>query len=106
MGQEFEKLVSSKVDETLAKVLNSGVRSKIDRNVAKELCNKYQRPENCEALKVPKLNKELWITGSLNNFSKEEVKIVQTAQKYFNQGLIPLVSKRRVFRMRKNQTNY
>ena len=45
MGQEFEKLVSSKVDETLAKVLNSGVRSKIDRNVAKELCNKYQRPE-------------------------------------------------------------
>lgn len=93
MGQEFEKLeaVSSKVDETLAKVVNSGVRSKIDRNVAKELCNKYQRPENCEALKVPKLNKELWITGSLNKFSKEQDKMVQTAQKYLNQGLIPLV---------------
>lgn len=93
MGQEFEKLeaVSSKVDETLATVVNSGVRAKIDRKVAKELCEKYQRPENCEALKVPKLNKELWTTGALGKFSKERDKMIQTAQRYLNHGLMPLV---------------
>ena len=30
----------------------------IFRNIAKELCNKYQRPENCQALVVAKINKE------------------------------------------------
>ena len=37
----------------------------IDRNLAKGLCSKYKRPENCKALVVPKINKELWNTTSL-----------------------------------------
>ena len=93
MGQEFEKqeAVSSKVDETLAKVVDSGIRSKIDRSIAKEIPQKYQRPENCQLLKVPKLNKELWATAAINKFTKEQVKMLQGTQKYLNQGLIPLV---------------
>ena len=63
----------------------------IDRNLAKELCSKYKRPENCKSLVVPKINKELWNTTSLAKTNKEQDRVYQTAQKYLNQGLIPLV---------------
>lgn len=93
LGKEFERAetVGKKVDDTLSKVVDSGIRSMIDRNLAKELCGKYDRPENCKALVVPKINKELWNTTSLAKVSKEKDKMLQTAQKYLNQGLIPLV---------------
>ncbi|MEW8542094.1 MAG: hypothetical protein AB2693_01045 [Candidatus Thiodiazotropha sp.] len=93
LGKEFEKAeaLGPKVDETLSNVVDSGIRLMIDRNLAKELCNKYKRPENCKALVVPKINKELWNTTSLAKTSKEQDRMYQTAQKYLNQGLIPLV---------------
>ena len=77
IGKEFEKAeaVRSKVDETLSKVVDTGIRALIDRNLVKELCNKYQRPENCKALVVPKINKELWTTTSLAKRSKEQDKM-------------------------------
>lgn len=93
MGHEFEKLeaVGPKVNDTLAKVVDSGIRVQIDRNSAKEMCNKYLRPDNCKALIVPKINKELWNTTSLVKDSKERDKNFQTCQRYLNQGLVPLV---------------
>ena len=93
MGNEFDKLeaVGPKVNDTLSKVVNSGIRAQIDRNVAKELAAKYDRPENCEALKVPRVNKELWNTSSFAKQTKEMDKSFQTTQKYLNQGLVPLV---------------
>ena len=94
MGQEFdrEEVLGPKVNETLARVVNSGIRAKIDRNVAKELCEKFVRPRNCEALVVPKINKELWNTSAFKKTTKEGDKCFQTAQRYMSQGLIPLVS--------------
>ena len=93
LGKEFEKAeaLGPNVDDTLSKVVDSGIRLMIDRNLAKELCAKYNRPENCKALVVPKINKELWNTTSLAKTSKEQDRMYQTAQKYLNQGLIPLV---------------
>ena len=93
LSKELEKAeaVGEKVDETLSKVVDTGIRAQIDRNLAKELCGKYQRPENCNGLTVPKVNKELWNTTSLAKSSKDRDKTYQTAQKYLNQGLIPLV---------------
>lgn len=93
MGNEFEKLeaVGPKVNDILSKVVNSGIRAQIDRNVAKELVAKYDRPENCEALKVPRVNKELWNTSTFAKQTKEMDKAFQTTQKYLNQGLVPLV---------------
>ena len=60
MWQEFdrEEVLVPKVNATLACVVNSGIRAKIDRNVAKELCKKLVRPRNGEAVVVPKINKE------------------------------------------------
>ena len=93
LGKELEKseAVGKNVHENLSKVVNTGIRTMIDRNIAKELCAKYQRPENCPALVVPKINKELWNATSLAKGSKEEVKMYQTTKRYINQGLIPLV---------------
>ena len=68
MWQEFdrEEVLVPKVNATLACVVNSGIRAKIDRNVAKELCKKLVRPRNGEAVVVPKINKELWNTSAFN----------------------------------------
>ena len=93
LSKEFQKTeaVGEKVDETLSKVVNTGICAQIDRNLAKELCGNYQRPENCKGLCVSKVNKELWNRTSLAKSSKECDKTYQTAQKYINQGPIPLV---------------
>ena len=62
IGNGFDKVeaLGPQVDETLASVVNSRIRNKIDRMVAKELCEKFDRPANCAGLVVPKINKELW----------------------------------------------
>lgn len=106
LGKELEKSesVSKKVDDTLSKVVNSGIRSMIDRNLAKELCGKYNRPDNCKAL--VKINKELWNTTSLAKITKEKDKMCQTAQKYLNQGLIPLVQLTENLLKGKDKTNF
>ena len=93
LGIKLEKTqaVGKKVADTLSDVVDSGIHSMIDRNLAKELCGNYDRPENCKALVVPKINTELWNTTSLAKVTKEKDKLLQTAQKYLNQGLIPLV---------------
>ena len=60
--------------------------------VAKELCEKFDRQENCAGLVVPKINKELWLTPTMRKTTKEIDRSFQIAQKYLNQGLIPLVT--------------
>ena len=47
MGQEFDKVeaLGPKLNETLSKVVNSGIRAKSDRNVAKDLYDKYFLPQ-------------------------------------------------------------
>ena len=43
MSQEFEKVeaLGPKANETLLKLVNYGIPAKIDRNVEKDLCDKY-----------------------------------------------------------------
>ena len=94
MWQEFdrEEVLVPNVNDTLARVVNSGIQAKFDRNVAKELCKKLVRPRNFEAVVVPKINKELWNTSAFKKTTKDVDKCFQTAQRYMSQGLIPLVS--------------
>ena len=93
LSKEFEKAEAARenVNETLSKVVDTGIHAQIDRNLAKELCSKYQRPENCKPLIIAKVNKELWNTTSLAKASKDRDKTYQNTQRYLNQGLIPLV---------------
>ena len=55
LGKEFEKAeaLGPNVDDILSKVVDSGIRLMIDRNLAKELCAKYNRPENCKGISCP-----------------------------------------------------
>ena len=93
LAKELERneAVGPNVDDTLSKIVNLGIRSVIDRKKSKELCETYVRPENCSGLVVPKINKELWNTSSLAKVIKDEDKEYQLAQRYVNQGMIPLV---------------
>ena len=93
LAKELERAeaVGDNVDDTLSQIVNLGIRSVNDRKKSKELCEKYVRPENCKALVVPKINKELWNTSSLAKIIKDEDKEYQLAQRYLNQGMIPLV---------------
>lgn len=94
MGKQFAKTeaVGLKVNETLAEIVNSGIKNKIDRNVAKELCEKFEKPENCGGLIVPKINKKLWLTPTMRKNTKEVDKAFQIAQRYLIQGMIPIVT--------------
>ena len=93
LSKELGKVedVYNKVDDTLSEVVNIGIRSQMDRNLAKKLCSEYKRLKNCKALVVPKINKELWNTTTIAKSTKEEDKTYQIAQEYLNQGLIPPV---------------
>ena len=104
LGREYDKVeeLDPYVDETISKVVDSGIRYMIDRNLEMELCSKYKRPENCKALVVPKINKEWWNTTSLAKTNKEQDSVYQSAQKYLNQGLFPLVQ--RIGNLLKNTT--
>ena len=93
LAKELERAeaVGDNVDDTLSQIVNLGIRSVIDRKKSKELCETYVRPENCNALVVPKINRELWNTSSLAKIIKDEDKEYQLAQRYLNQGMIPLI---------------
>ena len=88
---ERAEAVSDNVNDKVSKIVNLGIRATIDRKKAKELVEKYNRPENCAALVVPKINKELWNTSALAKTIKDEDKEYQTTQRYLNHGMIPLV---------------
>lgn len=89
LGKEFdnEEDYSQKVHTTLSAVVNSGIRAPVDRKVAKQLCEKQLRRENCEFLRVPQVNKELWVNSNLQKKTKENDRNYQVTQLYLSRGL-------------------
>lgn len=45
---------------SVAKIINSGMHTKITDDITKSTTDKYQWPENCQNMKVLKINSELW----------------------------------------------
>ena len=72
--QEFfgsKQQCGDKIDEQLANVVNDGLNSStLDEEKLKTLCNKYPPPENCENLRVPKTNPEIWKNLSKRHSAK------------------------------------
>lgn len=93
LGKEFdhEEQYGEKVHSTLSAVVNSGIKAPVDRKLAKQLCEKQLRPENCEFLRVPRVNKELWVHSNLQKKTKENDRKYQVTQLYLSRGLVPLV---------------
>ena len=48
------------ISEHLAKIINSKLADELDITKLKEILSKYQRPQNCEEMYVPKVNPEIW----------------------------------------------
>ena len=48
------------ISDKLAKIINSKLTEDFDFPKLKETLSKYKRPQNCEAMYVPKVNTEIW----------------------------------------------
>ena len=82
------------VDEKLANImrsiLKSEEKSKKDEKTRESLIEKHLRPENCELLLVPKVNKEIWRT--LPSGTRNKDLEVQKPQKMVVNAMVPLLS--------------
>ncbi|CAG2198200.1 unnamed protein product [Mytilus edulis] len=56
-----------------------------------ELVDKFVRPENCEFLEVPKVNKVLWSSKETSKRLKDNDRSLQRTQGYLVKGMIPVV---------------
>ena len=76
------------VTERVAKVVNSGWRTKVTEDMTKTVTDKYHRPQNCVNLNVPKINPELW--SKLKSSTRSvDIKLQQT-QCLIMKAIIPL----------------
>ena len=53
---------SEDVSQKLAEIVNQRWSSKLEESKLKDKMNKYDRPNNCEKLTVPRVNPEIWST--------------------------------------------
>ena len=62
IAQDFEshEQTDPKVAQKLADIVNKRWGSKLEEAKLKEKLAKYNRPDNCEKLTVPKVNPEIW----------------------------------------------
>ena len=85
-----EELAAPLSDKT-AKVINSALHSQIPgKDQEKVLTDSIKRPENCTALAVPKINREIWTM--LKRQTKENDLQLQRFQFLLHKGLTPLVT--------------
>lgn len=81
------------VDSEIAKTVNKGLSTSVEHKSEKikKLMDKYDRPENCEFIDVPKVAKSIWTSKQTAKEVKESDKSLQRTQSYLTKGLIPLV---------------
>lgn len=89
-GLNFSPAVQQELAHTINKALGSSVDHK--NETVKELLNKYERPENCEFLDVPKVEKSIWTSRQTGKDLKDSDKQMQRTQLYLTKGLMPLIS--------------
>ena len=80
-----------KVNDSLAKSVNRGISSNFSIKSALEFAEIYKSPENCEFLRVPKLNEELFFEDSIASRFKKNDSVLQKTQSLLTKGMIPLV---------------
>ena len=85
---EVEK-TGHKVDEKLADIITVMLKGKLSDKKRIELVEKHLRPDNCELLVVPKVNKEIW---SIMYQSKQKDITAQKMQKTLITALVPVIN--------------
>ena len=79
------------VNENLAKSVNRGVTNTFKMKSVLEFADNYKPPENCEFLRVPILNEELFFEDSIANRFKKNDGMLQKTQTLLTKGITPLV---------------
>ena len=62
LGEDLDdrEKTSEKVAESMADIVNKRFSQGLSENKLKERLEKYPRPENCQNLQVPRVNREIW----------------------------------------------
>ncbi|CAC5417745.1 unnamed protein product [Mytilus coruscus] len=83
---------SAAIEESLAKSVNTSLRSKIPDSKFKEIKLKYKRPENCQSLMIPSVNEEVWGEkhAMVNAIRSRDLKL-QKIMGYVIKGMIPAI---------------
>lgn len=77
----------------VANTVNQGLEATVEHksDIVQDLLKKYERPENCKFMDVPKVNKAVWTSKQTSKALKESDRLLQRTQMYLTKGLIPLV---------------
>ena len=87
--QTEDKKKCGKISSGLAKAVNASVTIKSNADSIKSIKDKYYRPENCENLCVPRVNREIW--SALSRQANTQDSKMQDIQKSLVKGMIPIV---------------
>ena len=71
LDQEYvDAAIGPKVDDQVAKIMNKRLSQRMDIKLLKDKMAKYNRPENCDLIRVPRVNEPVW--KSLDSYRKRQ----------------------------------
>ena len=88
---EAKEVYGPKVHDNLANMVNLGMKASFSNTATKDLMSKYQVPQNCEFLRVPLINPELWNSESLQDSYRDNDKLMYKNQKLITKAMVPIV---------------
>lgn len=95
---------SDDVSQKLAEIVNQRWSSKLEESKLKDKMQKYDRPNNCEKLTVPRVNPEIWST--LNHTTRgSDLKLVNYQKTLVAVGVALTQSTEALLAIRAKQTN-
>ena len=80
-----------KVHDNLAKMVNLGTKTSFSNTAMQDFMSKYQVSQNCEFLRVPLINSELWSSESLQDNYRDNDKLMYKNQKLLIKAMVPIV---------------
>ena len=70
MQEYVDAAIGPKVDDQVAKIMNKRWGQRMDIKLLKEKMAKYNRPENCDLIRVPRVNAPVW--KSLDSYRRRQ----------------------------------
>ena len=84
---EAKEVYGPKVHDNLANMVSLGMKASFSNTATKDIMSKYQVPQNCEFLRVPLINPELWNSESLQDSYRDNDKLMYKKQKLITKAM-------------------
>ena len=93
LSKEFEAKddFSEKVNSHLAETINAGIKSAHSQSACKDPMKRYLVPRNCEWVRVPLINPELWNSENFNEPYRSNDKMLFKNQKITTKAMLPII---------------